>query len=388
MRTNPGGMLEIGEIVGRDELIDQVWRTLEGQSVVLTAERRIGKTSVIRKMAQQPKGDWFPVLQDLEGIRSAEEFAVSVFGKVNEFLTTAKKAQHFAGALWEKIGGTEIGGVFKLPEGKASYWKDLLIHAIDDLVSSEADKRLVFFWDEIPYMVENIRQNQGEAVAMEVLDVLRLLRQSKPTFRMVLTGSVGMHHVLRTLRDKGYKNEPLNDMRSVEVPPFSQSGAESLASQLIAGEGLHILDDEQAARCIAVEADCFPFFIHAIVRYLKENRLDVSCASVRGAVEAQLVDANDPWQLAHFRTRIAGYYPSAIADVHMVLDSLCDVNEPTPVDAILTAIQAQSASVDRTRLLEILRLLERDHYVMRTLEGHYQFRYSLIRRWWKLDRGL
>ena len=55
MKTNPGGMLEILDIVGRDELIQQIWEVLDKQSVVLTAERRIGKTSIIRKMENKPK---------------------------------------------------------------------------------------------------------------------------------------------------------------------------------------------------------------------------------------------------------------------------------------------------------------------------------------------
>jgi hypothetical protein len=53
MRANPGGILASNEVVGRDELIAEIWRTLAVQSVVLTSERRIGKTSVIRKMADQ-----------------------------------------------------------------------------------------------------------------------------------------------------------------------------------------------------------------------------------------------------------------------------------------------------------------------------------------------
>jgi len=50
MRANPGGVLAPEDVIGRDKLIEQIWRVLENQSVVLTSERRVGKTSVIRKM--------------------------------------------------------------------------------------------------------------------------------------------------------------------------------------------------------------------------------------------------------------------------------------------------------------------------------------------------
>ena len=36
-----------------------------------------------------------------------------------------------------------------------------------------------------------------------------------------------------------------------------------------------------------------------------------------------------------------------------------------------------------------LKLMQRDHYVTQDINsGGYQFRFDLIRRWWRLDRGL
>ncbi len=37
-------------VVGRDRLIEQIWRKLKTRSLRFTAERRIGKTTVMRKM--------------------------------------------------------------------------------------------------------------------------------------------------------------------------------------------------------------------------------------------------------------------------------------------------------------------------------------------------
>jgi hypothetical protein len=45
MKTNPGGQLAANEVIGRDRLIAKLWQILERQSLVLTAERRMGKTS-------------------------------------------------------------------------------------------------------------------------------------------------------------------------------------------------------------------------------------------------------------------------------------------------------------------------------------------------------
>ena len=50
MKANPGGELALDEVIGRDQLIRRLWDTLNRQSVILIAERRMGKTSVIKKM--------------------------------------------------------------------------------------------------------------------------------------------------------------------------------------------------------------------------------------------------------------------------------------------------------------------------------------------------
>lgn len=45
MRPIIGGYVPPDRVVGRDHFIQKMWKTLEDQSIVLVAERRIGKTS-------------------------------------------------------------------------------------------------------------------------------------------------------------------------------------------------------------------------------------------------------------------------------------------------------------------------------------------------------
>ncbi len=388
MKANPGGQVDVQDILGRDPLIATLWDVLEQQSIIMTAERRIGKTSVIRKMQAEPRANWVPVLQDLEQFHSADDFALAVYEKVSTFLTGLKKWARRAKEFFEGIGGIEIGGVLKLPANRERHWKNLLVHSIEDLVTQQEPKRLVFFWDEMPYMLDNIRRREGDDTAKEVLDVLRSLRQHTAGFRMVLTGSIGLHHVLGALKAADYKNEPINDMYAVEVTPLALADARELARRLINGEQLQTADVAESAAAIAEQGDCFPFYIHHIARRLKVSRRPAAPEQVAAVVHEQLLDANDPWELAHYRTRIPSYYPKEEEVVTAVLDTLATADKPAAVDAILAAIKSQTPFDNRNRLLQLLKLLERDHYLGRSPEGHYHFRFPLIRRWWKLDRGL
>lgn len=223
---------------------------------------------------------------------------------------------------------------------------------------------------------------------MQVLDHLRWLRQTHGELRMIITGSIGLHHVLTSLKEKHYANAPLNDMVAVDVPPLADKDAAQLAGLLIKGESLASPDANIAAAVIAREADGFAFYIHHIVKALKLNDWPATPDRVAKVVEAHLVDANDPWQLIHYRERIATYYPRDQKTVTLILDQLAVLEGAAPLNDLLATLKAASSFDDREQLLRLLTLLERDHYLKRDAAGHFHFRFPLIRRWWKINRGL
>ena len=50
MKANPGGFIAPENVIGRDDFIAQLWQVLAQQSVILLAERRIGKSSILNKI--------------------------------------------------------------------------------------------------------------------------------------------------------------------------------------------------------------------------------------------------------------------------------------------------------------------------------------------------
>ena len=139
---------------------------------------------------------------------------------------------------------------------------------------------------------------------------------------------------------------------------------------------------------IADEADRFPFYIHHIVRALKIRGLAAEPETIAGVVAAQLIDPNDPWELLHYRERIPIYYGEDEKAVIAILDELAVAKETASVGDLLAMLKASSPFDDRERLLKLLSLMERDHYLLRDIGGSFGFRFPLIRRWWKINRGL
>lgn len=389
MRANPGGHISPKELIGRDELIADIWRRLEGRSVVLSAERRMGKTSIIKKMKAEPLAGVLPVWRDLEKVRTPEEFAELVFQDVEEhlgrFQRTALKARNFLSS----IGGTEIKGVIKLPQIQSHHWKSLLSHTIEDLVTHQ-DSRLIFFWDELPLMIYNIKQSNGEVAAMEVLDLLRDLRQTHESLRMVFTGSIGLHNVLTGLKREGYANDPVNDMAKVDVPPLQvDSTAITLIEALMDGENIEATDKHAVSSCLAETVDGFPFYIQHVVEQLAMMKKSATEELVMEIVARFLVDDNDAWELRHFRTRIDTYYlpderPYALA----LLDILASDAEPLSFDKLFNLLKTKIVTEDSELARKVLTLIQLDHYVTRDTNGAYMFRFPIIRRWWRLERGI
>jgi hypothetical protein len=389
MKANPGGHIPPKELIGRDELIADIWRRLEGRSVVLSAERRMGKTSIIKKMKAEPLAGVLPVWRDLEKVRTPEEFAELVFQDVEEHLGRFQRTALKARSFLSSIGGTEIKGVFKLPQIQSHHWKSLLSHTIEDLVTHQ-DSRLIFFWDELPLMIYNIKQSNGEVAAMEVLDLLRDLRQTHESLRMVFTGSIGLHNVLTGLKREGYANDPVNDMAKVDVPPLQiDSTAITLIEALMDGENIDAKDKFAVSRCLAETVNGFPFYIQHVVEQLAMMKKSATEELVNEIVARFLVDDNDAWELRHFRTRIDTYYlpderPFALA----LLDILANEAEPLNFDKLFNLLKTKIVTEDSEQARRVLTLIQLDHYVTRDTNGAYMFRFPIIRRWWRLERGI
>jgi hypothetical protein len=388
MKANPGGHIDPKDLVGRDGLIEEYWRILDRQSLVLTSERRIGKTSVIRKMtAEQPEGK-LAIFHDLEDTRTPLDFVDKVFNDVTKYLDPYKKTTaHALKFLTHLLNGAEFKG-FKLPDNAAPHWKTLLTHVIKDLTDHQKHI-VVFFWDEFPLCIDNIKQTGNAQDAMELLDVLRSLRQMNQRLRMVFTGSIGIHNVIASLKREGYANEPINDMAIETLPPLSPEGANDLALRLLEGEGIQTRNRKGLATAIARVTDCVPFYIQHVVDRIVREGGKAEAADVDAIVLEGLTDPGNVWHMRYFRERIDRYYTSDEKPLALaILDALAGSSKPLRFPELFNAVKARVETEDQDAVRETLIKLMRDHYLVQETSGAYRFTFALIQRWWKLHRGI
>ena len=385
MLVNPGGLIGPDDVLGRDELIARIWKRLQRQSVVLTSERRTGKTSILNKMKVEVAPGFVVLTEepDVEGLHSAIEFVERVYRDAERHLRPSQRKSDFRRAF-AKLAGFELAGVIKFPGSLAPQWKPLLEALLDDLASVPGDQ-LVFLWDEMPVFINNVRLRAGDNEAAEILDTLRAVRQRHRRVRMVFTGSIGFHTVTGALTAAGVNSPLLNDMWLQDVPPLTPDDGALLALKLLEGEGVQTADRPAMARAITAAAGHLPFYIHHIVDALVERGGVVDESSVPAVVARRLHDDSDPWLMSHYLTRTS-HYPPHRKDVALVLLDILAREGPAGFERLFSLLQAQLPASDEELVRSVVMLLKRDHYITQLEDGSYAFRSTLLRQWWRHER--
>lgn len=382
-KANPGGQIAPDEILGREDLIDSLWERLRQQSLIFSGERRIGKSSILKKMTAEPPQDMLPIYRDLEGIRTPIEFVETVWQDTETYLREVGKAKRVREYI-SKLTGSYFDG-YQFP-AVAEHWKTLLTKTIEDLVTLQ-NKQVVLIWDEMPHMLGNF----SNSAATEVLDSLRSLRQTYPDIRMIFSGSIGLHHIIKNLHQAGYSNDPTNDMYPIDGQPLSLPAAAELALRLLVGESIPAVDRSAAAEEIALAADCIPFYIHHLVNQLKTLEVAIDPAIITDTVHECLRSPLNLWKMDHYRERIDNYYTDEQKPYALEILDILSINPPTSFSRLWQYLKSEPETKDKEMARTVLRLLIKDYYLVQedNLSGSmYAFRYQLVRRYWRISRGL
>lgn len=366
-------------ILGRDALVEELWRNIETQSVALFSPRRVGKTSLLERMKSMAPSGWIVRKRDLEGLHTAEAFARYLYEDVGGLVGGTKGALKRAHAFLQGFAGSvEIKGIkLKLPEDS---WRRLIESLFADLQEhlEGEDRHLVFFWDEFTLFLGDVAARSTATDAMVLLDTLRAARQRHDRLRMVLTGSVGFHLVMRQLAKAGYRNRPINDVRTQRVPMLDLAARESLARALLLG--IDATPTNAVVDRIALLSEGHPFVLQHIVDGLRGSSA-IEEASVDSVFE-RLLSPPTVLDLGHYAGRLTKYYDDSADLAFAVLDALAVSEGGRPLDELASAL-----GTDREGLVDVLRDLRDDDYV--AVEGtNVRFGLDFVRRYWVGDRML
>lgn len=349
-----GGIPPLEDIVGRDALRLACVRALDsGHGCRLTGDRRHGKTSLLRIVEASCRERNDAVVRI-----SAERATLADF--VQALSSQLSQAGSPVAAELDRWSLGVDFGILKADRHAAA-------RTLDQLVSSTigwlGGRRLYLLIDEVPILALRLERSEPGAGA-DFLHLLRRLRQDfSGSLDMALSGSIGFHHVT--------VSGVVNDVETVEVGPLRHEDAVGLAASLLLGETVPTTDPRGVAEAIADQAEAIPFYVHHLIKSAFTRAAigrSVTPDVVPQLVEEALTHPDDPWDMKHYRRRIADYYGSDRADlVTAVLDIYADAGAAVGVDEVERLLAAVDLRDRPTRqgLADLVGLLEADHYLTR-----------------------
>ena len=374
-----GPPVEGEDFFGREKEIRKANRLLDSNhSLLLSAPRRIGKSSLAKRLIEEKKQQgWKCVYIDLEETTTEEGFlrlVIEAFKENGIWKQLAEGMSKGLVSVLDRIEKISLGPV-DLNIGKREEQEDLYKN-LKELIKHDEDTFIVV--DELTLFlgILNKGENGAEKVAF-ILNWLRSLRQvSKTNVRWLFCGSVGLRNFTSAM-NLGYT---INDLMEFGLGELSREEAEGLLSGLCKSE-----DMEMGEELINYTLDKLhwniPYFIQVIFSKLAEEYEDEVTKESIDIAYNKLCSEN---YLSTWSERLSEYREFEVP-ARQILKSLSTQPAGMERDAMLNILMTgQDASkVEEIDYLlsKVLEMLENDGYILK-MDSIRAFRSPLLRDYW------
>ncbi len=359
----------------------------KGRSVLMLAPRRIGKTWLLKALAEDLRGRWVVVLCNLEGMVDEKQVLQDLCRQIEE---GARLKGRFAGRLkqlWDNIQTRDLSD--GLQTVLRTDWKAFASSLVATMAAQDHDT--VILVDEIALFVLGL-QRRDPGGAHDFLYHLRNLRQAHPKVRWVFTGSIGLDVVARRAEVAG----ALVDLLPFTLEPFGEEAARAYLN--------HLSEAGEIQRPFALDAEAFrhlarelgwlsPFYLLALAEEMRPTgpvgaggRPLASMADLDRAFDRML--ANDRRILFATWEEHPGknFPPEEAAQLRLILDTCAARAEGELFDTLTAQLSQPPNGLSRATLRDRLSALVNDAYLDETEEDErprYRFRSGLLRRYWR-----
>ena len=363
----------------RDNIVEDIWSELQkGNCVLLSAPRRVGKTSVMRYMEKNPIENYQIVFQNIQSIKSADEFYERIYTLLLDCLTKTDKAKKQFWNFWKSKSIIKIGLKNIEVETKPTDF----LKATNNLLAEINDKEtenIVLLLDELPEVLFNINKTNSQD-AISILKNLRYWRQQpemNKKIRFVFAGSIGIHYVVEKIETR---NSDLNDLAIINFEPLSDYEAIDYIDW--ATEGATVTYDTEQKQHLLNKIQYFvPYFINLLIFEIdkqarKANNPTITMQSIDTAFDTVIKNSGnfEDWEL-----RLRSYMPAEDFEfVNEILIHIAENGHITLQEIYDKAIK-HNKTTDRMKFIYDL---EKDGYITE-IEDKYYFVSPFLSAFWK-----
>ncbi len=234
----------------RKQIINKIFNKLDNnENILISAPRRIGKTSILKHITRNPKGNQIIKYMIVQSADSSETFYKKVLNTLisdteiyNLTKTLINRFSISAKAYISKVKGIKLDGV-EISDYETLDYYELVSKVFVEL--SNQRNQIVLIFDEFPDAVANIYGNDEKA-AIIFLQQHREFRElfSNSSLLFIYTGSTGLKNVVRKIGEIHL----INNLVDIKIPPFSNNEAKELIQRLVLSrqqkiQGFNISDD-------------------------------------------------------------------------------------------------------------------------------------------------
>jgi len=359
-----------------------LWTKIEsGSNPILVAPRRVGKSSLLFDLYDNPRTGIIPFYIDSEAVNDENEFYKKVFYIINDGLGNIKKYKNkiesFTKDLLSRIdqfSATDVS--VSLGESKLSYLNEL-----NNLLSglTLGDDKIVILLDEFAQTVENIIEDKNARAAIKFLENNRELRSFfHKKIQFVYAGSIGLENIVSKI--DGIKF--INDLAPIVIPPLTLKEAENLVIKILA-IGKKIKMNSEVFTYLTQKIEwLIPFYFQIILDECNKVLKETSSHEItNGTIDCAFTNVLkhriyfEPW-LTRLRTAYKGDDFTFVKDVLNLVSGKLSV----PSIEILNLIHKYKLNDPYNN---IINALKHDGYINNDEDPKiYRFNSPLLREWW------
>ncbi|MFQ5769981.1 MAG: ATP-binding protein, partial [bacterium] len=381
MRIQTGSTVRGEDFFNREKLIAKAWDLIEsGQHILIAAPRRVGKTSVLYYLKDNPKDHYSFIYLITESVNNENEFFRRVVNKVlrTDFVQKSKKVIAFLEKhkpTIKKVGpeGVEFGISDDLD------YREMLINI---LKSPGADhKKLIIMLDEFPETLENIIEDEGESAGKHFLQSNRELRQDSEinkNVQFIYTGSIGLENIVSKLNVV----KTIIDLARLKIPPLKQAEAKQLIALLLENVDFDLSDNIVDYILEKIEW-LIPFYVQLLIDELKNLHRDgqidpITKETVNQAI-SEILEQRQHFE--HWHTRLRASIKGNGYNFVKELLNLTSENETISSNEIFNlAVKYQLENTYK----DLVGSLVYDGYINNSDDAKvYRYNSPILRMWWR-----
>jgi uncharacterized protein len=375
----------------------------EGQNILVTAPRRVGKTELARKLLDWATDqEWLAAYANVEHAQTEADF----FDELVRALSEAGIRPGIGDQL--RNAGTRLRKLLpasaKVSDGEQSF--ELAFNSDIEDALREAQERMnqllesltgegqviLIGLDELPIFLSTLAGLPGgEARVASMLNWFRKLRTTpalSPRVRWLLCGSIGLDTFVEQRRMAG----SINDLRPQKLGPFEHPIAiEFVKLRAASGTDAFDITDDLAEEVVNQVGWPLPYYLRLMVDELKalppiKRSKFFPCSTDVKAAYAALVSPDKKIQFVHWVGRLDLQFGKVVAlTAHAILKQCCQKPEGTTKTRLRTMLIKRSPYGDpeaiERELVDLLSVLERDGY-LHGEDNRWAFRSFLLRDFW------